>query len=429
MHPAKAIPRDPLGWCLALAIAFWGLMMVRLTIPSKPYFDEIHYLPAARQYWALGKYVNREHPLLGKEIIAAGMQIFGDRPLGWRVFPCLAGALTLLAGMRAMWFAAQTRFATLAYGLLLASGFYIFVNARIAMLDIFMVTFVTVAYWQLAAAVREPENGRWRLAAAGIALGLALASKWNAAPAVILPGLIFLIVRARAGRRRLITSQRGAPVAGIALWEAALWLGVLPLAVYTLTYLPAWFFTHGAIGTPSGSANFFALHTDAIKLQESVVKKHPYMSRWMQWVLNTRSIWYLYEPADGAQRGIVLIGNPLTMLLGLPALLWAASEGVLRRNAVAGAIALLYGMTLGFWIVTAKPVQFLYHYFLPSMALLAALALALDALWRRERRWMALLPIIASVALFAYFYPILSAAPLSGGKLAFTHWMWLNRWR
>ncbi len=429
MHPPKPTPRDPLGWCVAFGLAFWGLMLVRLTIPSKPYFDEVHYLPAAREYWTLGKFVNREHPLLGKELIALGMQLFGDKPLGWRIFPSLAGALTLFAGMRAIWFAAQSRFATLAYGMLLATGFYIFVNARIAMLDIFMVGFVALAYWQLAAAVREPERGRIRLAIAGAALGLALASKWNAAPLAMLPGLAFFALRLRAGRRRLLTSPRGAPVPGVSLLEAGLWLGALPLAVYAATYLPAWFFAEGAIGTASGSTNLLTLHTDAIRLQESVVKTHPYMSRWPQWVLNARSIWFLYEPVDGAQRGIVLIGNPLTMLLGLPALLWAASEALLRRNGAAAAVTVLYAVTLGFWIASAKPVQFLYHYFLPSMALLAALALALDALWQQGRRWMALVPLAGSVAIFAYFYPILSAAPLSGGKMAFTEWMWLNRWR
>lgn len=429
MQPLKQTPRDPLGWCVVLALAFWALMLVRLTIPAKPYFDEVHYLPAAREYWALGKFLNREHPLLGKELIALGMQLFGDEPFGWRIFPSLAGALALFAAMRALWFAAQSRFATLAYGVLLATGFYIFVNARIAMLDIFMAGFVALAYWQLAAAVRAPERGRRHLIVAGVALGLALASKWNAAPLALLPGLAFLVLRLRAGRRRLLTSQRGAPVPGVSLLEAGIWLGVLPLAVYALTYVPALFFTEGAIGTATGSANFLALHTDAIRLQESVVKTHPYMSRWPQWVLNARSIWYLYEPADGAQRGIVLIGNPLTMLLGLPALLWAASEAILRRNGAAAAVIVLYAVTLGFWIASAKPVQFLYHYFLPSMALLAALALALDALWQQNRRWMALLPLAGSVALFAYFYPILSAAPLEGGKMAFTEWMWLNRWR
>jgi dolichyl-phosphate-mannose--protein O-mannosyl transferase len=429
MHPAKPIPRDPLGWCVLLAIAFLMLMMVRLGTPTKLYFDEIHYVPAARQYWALEKFVNREHPMLGKELIGLGMHLFGDRPLGWRIMSVLAGVLTLFAATRALWFATTSRFATLAYGLLLATGFYIFVNARIAMLDIFMVAFSTFAYWHLAAAIREPEEGRMRLALAGIGLGLALASKWNAAPIVALPGLAFLAARIGAGRRRLLTSRRGAPVPGVTLLEAALCLGVLPLAIYSLTYLPAWFFADGAIGTKTGSANFLALHTDAVRLQESVIKKHPYMSRWPQWVLNSRSIWYLYEKVDGAQRGIVLIGNPLTIILALPAMIWAISEAFLRRNAVAGAAAIIYAVTLGFWIVSAKPIQFLYHYFLPSMALFAALALALDALWQRGHRWLALLPLIGSVSMFAYFYPILSAAPLAGGPQAFTQWMWLDRWR
>lgn len=428
MKPARPHPRDPIVWSAALSAGFWALMLVRLTIPSTPYFDEIHYLPAARQYWGLREFVNREHPLLGKELIAVGMQVFGDRPLGWRILPSLAGALTLFAAMRAIWFASRSRFATIAYGILLGTGFYIFVNARIAMLDIFMAAFVALAYWQLAAAMREPETGRWRLAAAGAALGLAMASKWSAVPLAVLPGLAFLIARALAGRRRFLLSRRGAPVPGITLVEAALWLGVLPLAVYTLTYLPAWFFAEGAIGTRSGSANFIALHTDALRLQESVVKRHPYMSRWPEWVLNTRAIWYLYERVDGAQRGIVLIGNPLTMLLGLPALLWAAGEAVLRRNAAAAGVVAIYAVTLGFWMVTDKPVQFLYHYLLPSMALLAALALALDALWRRGWRWLAAAPLVAGAALFAWFYPILSAAPLAG-RMAFNQWMWLYGWR
>lgn len=429
MQPARATSRDPLGWCIALTAAFAALLAWRLTIPTTPYFDEVHYLPAAREYLALGRFTNREHPLLGKELIALGIQIFGDRPLGWRIFPALAGLLTLFAGMRALWFASASRFATLSYGLLLATGFYIFVNARIAMLDIFMLAFTSFAYWQLAAAVREPEHGRGRLVLAGTGIGLALASKWNAAPLAILPGIAFLVLRAQAGRRHLFTSRRGGPVPGISLMEAALWLGALPLAIYSATYLPAWFFAQGAIGSPGGSANFMALHTDAIKLQESVIKTHPYMSRWTQWVLNTRSIWYLYEPIDGAQRGIVLIGNPLTILLGLPALVWAAGVALFRRNGAAAAVTVMYVVTLGFWIVSDKPIQFLYHYFLPSMALFAALALALDALWQRGQRALALLPLVGGAALFVYFYPILSAAPLAGGPQAFSEWMWLSRWR
>jgi dolichyl-phosphate-mannose--protein O-mannosyl transferase len=162
--------------------------------------------------------------------------------------------------------------------------------------------------------------------------------------------------------------------------------------------------------------------------QEQVLKPHPYQSTWEQWVLNARSIWYLYEPVAGVQRGIMLIGNPLTMLLGLPALAWCAWHGVMRRHWAALGTALLYAASLGFWVVATKPVQFYYHYALPSMALLAALALVCDALWQGGWRKSALAPVIGSVLVFAWFYPIISAAPLAGPD-SFAVWTWMESWR
>lgn len=424
MSHAPVRPRDPLGWCVALAAAFWLLMVWNLGIPSKPYFDEVHYLPAARELLELGSYANKEHPLLGKALIAAGIALFGDTPFGWRILGSVAGALALLAALRALWFASENRFATIAYGMLLASGFHLFVQARIAMLDIFMIAFLALAWWQLAAAMREPERGRWRLALAGIALGLAMGTKWNAVPLAMLPGLGFLFLRLRAGRRHLLLSRRGAPVPGVSLAEAAVWLGLVPLAVYALTFAPALYFAEGAVKP----RDFVTLHTQIMAMQESVLRPHPYQSRWPEWVTNWRAIWYLYEPVDGAQRGILLVGNPLTMLLGLPALLWCVWQGAVRRRAAHGGVAVIYAVSLGLWLVADKPVQFYYHYILPSMALLAALALALAELeakgWRKTVRAV----LVVSVLLFAFYYPILAALPLPGPR-SFVIWTWLNSWR
>ena len=125
---------------------------------------------------------------------------------------------------------------------------------------------------------------------------------------------------------------------------------------------------------------------------------------------------------------MLLIGNPLTMLLGLPALAWCAWVGIKRQRFDALAVAVFYAVSLGLWIVAAKPVQFYYHYLLPSVFLIAALALALDALWRRGRRAIPLLVLAGSAAMFAFFWPILSAAPLDG-RDAFTRWTWLDSWR
>ena len=98
------------------------MLAIRLTIPSKPYFDEIHYVPAARVLMALTQPANVEHPMLGKELLALGMRLFGDNAFGWRVFPALFGTLGLFAAMRALWFASGSRFASLAIGVLIATG-------------------------------------------------------------------------------------------------------------------------------------------------------------------------------------------------------------------------------------------------------------------------------------------------------------------
>ncbi len=416
--------RDPWLSSLGIAALFALIGFVRLGIPTGPYFDEIHYLPAARAILNDGIYLNREHPMLGKQLLALGIWLFGDYAAGWRMMPLAAGTIALFAATRAMWHASHDRYAALAYGLLLATGFHLIVHARIAMLDVFMAAFLSLAAWQLAAAIREPERGRLRLALTGIALGLAMAAKWNAVPLAMVPGLAFLAARLSAGRKHLLTSTRGMPVPGVSLLEAFVWLGIVPLVVYALTFMPG----YGLLNSPLADKGLIALHSEMIQLQGSVRDFHPYQSTWDQWLLNTRGIWYLYEYADGAQRGVILIGNPLTMLAGLPALVWCAITGVMRRDWAKIGAVVGFAAGLGLWLIAPKPVQFYYHYFVPSFFLLAALALGLSDLARSRLRWYSYGVLIGSVLMFALFYPILTAAELDG-PMSFATWTWLEGWK
>ena len=418
---------DPLLACLGLTLGFFLLCLWRLWLPSGPYFDEIHYLPAARELLTGFDYRNPEHPPLGKEIIAAGSWLLGDNPWGWRSFSALAGTLALFAGMRALWHASHSRDATLAYGVLLATGFLLFIHAQIAMLDIFMAAFFLTALWLFASACRQRGETRARLdlIASGIALGLSMASKWNTVPLAPLLGLFFLAMRIHAGTsRERFADGDASPVRGVSLVEAALWLGVLPLAVYSATFWPAFQVENG----PFAGMDLLGAHLHMLELQESVKEAHPYQSTWGQWVLNTRAIWYLYEVTDGAQRGVMLIGNPLTMLLGLIGVAWCAFAALFRRRADAGFAVTFYAASVGFWVVAAKPIQFYYHYFLPSCFLLACLALLLARLRATVFGWVYWAVLAGSVGVFVYFYPILSAAELSGEQ-AFNQWMWLAGWR
>lgn len=432
-HGTHLALRDPWVWCLAIPLLFGLLASVRLTVLDFPYFDEVHYIPAAREWMTLltgenGEYVNPEHPPFAKQLLALSIYVFGDNPFGWRILSLVAGVIAVGASMRAMWQASNDRVATIAFGILLATGFHLFIQARIAMLDITMAAFLCVATWFFASAIRKPEQGRWRLAICGVAIGLALASKWNAIPLAIVPGITFFAARLSAGRKHLITSTRGIPVPGVSLAEAFLWLGVLPLTVYALTYWPGAYLHEYLRPSLVAEKGLIGLHLHMYDLQQQVVDPHPYMSNWQQWITNTRGIWYYYEMREGVQRGVLLIGNPATMLLGLPALLWCLVSGLHRNDWAKLGVVVGYGVAFGFWLIAPKPVQFYYHYVMPSLFLLGALALTLSDLWRAPKwRWVGVGVIILSVVMFAYFWPVLTAADL-GSDRAFIKWRWLDGW-
>ncbi len=429
MFNAPTRPKDPVLWCAAITLTFFALAAWHLAIPSKIYFDEVHYTKAARLLLQLRRF-NAEHPMVGKEGIAASIYLLGDHPLAWRIPSWLLGTIGLFAFGRLMWLASYRRFATIAAMLLLFTSFAWFIQSRIAMLDMYMAGFGMIALWQFAAAVRASRVGfaRAHMAVCGVLLGLAMGAKWSVVPAAALPGLAFLAIRARDQGRHLFTRHDAGPVRGISLIEAAFWLGTVPLAVYWASYLPA-FFWH--VGKPVDWRDPVGWHQYMLKLQDSVKKLHPYRSVWWQWVIDYRSIWYLYEVVDGARRGIVLIGNPASMWAGLAGFAWCVWAAIRRARVDAAAFAALYFVSLAMWFANGKPIQFYYHYLLPGTFLMGCLALALDALWESggRWRWAALAGVALPVAIFVYFYPIISAAALSHGKRSYVEWMWLRSWR
>lgn len=415
---------DPLRWHVVLAALFALLAAIRLTIPSIPMFDEVHYLPAARNLLALSDAVNMEHPPLGKELIALGMWLVGDVPLGWRIMSLLFGTLALFAGVRAMWFLSLSRAASVLAGVFLLTGFPLLLQARIAMLDVFMLAFVMLALWMCAGAVRENETARWRLAVAGVSLGLAMAAKWNAIPVAVVPGLAFFAARAFQGRAHFLTSNRGWPIGGMSLLEAALWLGVVPLAAYSLTYWPFLYYAN-VPGSPTGLID---LHRQMLDLQTQVLPAHPYQSNWWQWAGNTRAIWYLYEVVDGAQRGVLMMGNPISSLAALPALGWCGWAAWKHGRRDCAALLVLYLVSMALWVLAPKPVQFYYHYVLPHCFAMGALALGVEELWQRGERLTPAAILLGSTGLFVWFYPILTAAPLAAEQ-SFLDYAWLVGWR
>src|SRR4249920_930898 len=123
-------------------------MLIGVTTPEKFYFDEVHYVPAARQMLEPlmpQQMLNPMHPPLAKQLIALSIHSFGDGPLGWRYPGVLFGSLAIVAvylcGLAL--FAAQGP--ALASALLAFFNQMVFVQSRIAMLDIFALAFGLLA--------------------------------------------------------------------------------------------------------------------------------------------------------------------------------------------------------------------------------------------------------------------------------------------
>src|SRR3981081_3215798 len=178
-------------------------LLVGLTPPEKPSFEEVHYVPAARQMLEPvmpSPVLNPMHPPLAKQLMALSIRTFGDVPLGWRYPSVLFGSLALVA----MYLCGLALFAgqgpAVATALLAFFNQMVFVQSRIAMLDIFALAFGLFAIAAFVHGYRKQRPHLW-FALAGIAFGLSIACKWSGLFALATCMLIIAVVRLIQGWR------------------------------------------------------------------------------------------------------------------------------------------------------------------------------------------------------------------------------------
>ena len=406
----------PLPAALLLAVVAQTLFLYRLTIPHTLVFDEVHYVPAARKLWSLAGPANIEHPLLGKLLIGVGIALFGDDSLGWRIMSSVAGMATVVGLFAIGWLSFRTVRAALLAGGLGLLNITLYVQARIAMLDGFMAALVVLGVAAMLWSMRGTgvEVGRrWLLGA--VLLGLAAGVKWVAVPYVAFASVAFLLCR----------NARRWP--GLGITGAAWRLALGSAGAYLLTFAPAFFYAE----QPLTPATLLPFQLTMFHQQTQVLPPHVYQSSWWSWPVMIRPIWYLYEQADGAQRGVLMIGNPAVMwggLIAVVACLWAGLRERQEKGAAAmGGVAALWLAGWGIWALIPKSLGFFYYYYLPSLWLPVAIAAACHRYARGRLQGWDEAYVALTAGLFVYFFPIISAAPLSGPQ-AFHHWMWFSTW-
>jgi dolichyl-phosphate-mannose-protein mannosyltransferase len=449
-----------LDWVALLTVAA-GAALVRLPGLSRPLgfvFDEIFYARNACRYvvgtaeCGIDELASRAHPPLGNWLVGAGIKMFGYDEFGWRISAAVLGTVSvilLFLLVRHLLREAPQPARTLgafAAASLLAGDFLHVVQSRIGMLDVFVTLFViaavlfavldrdrpTRATWDRpppgylsALALHRP----WRLLA-GVALGAAVAVKWSGAY-VALAVIPLIVAWEIAARRRASPGEPGGMTRTLtrAAWLAVrqegmrslLLLGVVPIVVYLAAYIgrmpgevigPPW--QEGTVwrGVWEHQQAMLTFHT-------GLEGSHPYESPPWSWLLLKRPVAYFFDASGGDYREILAIGSPLAWagaLLGFVglAILWIRGGWRVRGPAAVVILAAL-ATYLPWLALQGSRSQVFLWYILPALPFMyAALGILLAWGWR----WVAARVVAAAlgvgvVALFAFFFPILTALPLA----------------
>ncbi len=409
-----------------LFLAAHFALLVGVTTPDKFVFDEVHYVPAARQMLEPvmpSPMLNPMHPPLAKQLIALSIRTFGDGPLGWRYPGVLFGALAVVA----VYFCGLALFAAqgpaVASALLAFFNQMLFVQSRIAMLDIFALTFGLFGIAAFMHGFRQQRPHLW-FALAGLAFGLAAACKWSG----VFPFAVCLVIVAVI---RLMQSWRTQFADGNALdwYRPDLWpdfriyhfaacFVLIPAVVYLATFIPL-----DGLSLPDIFEAQRRIFTDNTT---TAIAGHTYMSSWPSWPFLVRPVWYLFDKiGDDRIAAIVFLGNPLVLWPALPAVAVCLRDWIVARRFDAFLILSFYFGCWLAWALLPRTLGFLYYY-LPS-ATVASLALVYALRRGNSPRWLLWAFVAIAFAGFAVMLPV-SAAFVGTSMETFNRLMIFQNW-
>ena len=402
--------------------------------PDRYYFDEIYFAFTANEMaqWhkAGWRYVpgapkgvayEWTHPPLGKEITAIGIKIFGNNPVGWRIFQVLFGA----AGTIIIYFLVTELFRNKLAGLF-ASVIYTFesmtfVLSRISMVDIYLVTFMQLSLLFLLRFINYKKLKS--LAASGFFIGCAISVKWNGIFGLFFLCAITLLYLSYTQESFKIPVIKPGfiriknPVSTILLF-----LIILPLFIYFLTYIPF-------LLTGNSFHDLLILQRSMYYYHKNLHATHPYSSLWWQWPVMLKPVFMYLKPVGNNASFIYAIGNPFIWWTGSLFTVAGLIYSLVRRNL--GVLLAVMGL-LAFWvpwIISPRALTFIYHFFPSVTFMIIITAYFLSLLWQRAGyfRYLVCIYLLVAVITFCYFYPITSGYPVA--KKNIDSYMWIKSWR
>ena len=389
----------------AVALGVWA-RLYRLGFPSRILWDE-RYFPVMANKYLNGVYQFDLHPPFGKFIIAVGISLFGNDPIGWRIMPVVFGlALLPLVGVLGLYCLKERVGALLLVTFFSVETIFI-VNSRVGVMDTFLVFLVLATF---LVALRAEGSGQVILAS--VLLGLAIATKWAAFPVAVPVGYVLW-------RKGLFRPFVGGLWISAVVYVAVVYVGAL-ISV-TANPIGAWLWV-------------WDWHIKAANKISAAIP-HGWGSPWWSWPIMLRPIrFFRGVNGEGLLQVVMDIGNPLIWWSGTLAILAGIVD--VARKAVSKKlsaddpiipIVLGYVFLLAPWVPGTR-IPYIYNYLPIYPFAILALAYWLCKLWNR-RRWGAWLVVgftVSAVALSVYFLPLAIALPISEHDLM--NRIWTDYW-
>jgi len=388
-----------------IALGVWA-RLYHLGFPAQILWDE-KYFPVMANKYLHGVYQFDLHPPLGKFIIAIGISLLGNEPLGWRIMPALFGLALLPLAALLGWYCLKQRVGAVLLATFFAAETIFIVFSRTGVMDIFLTFFVLATF--LAALLAESNK---QVIWSSLLLGLAIAVKWAAFPVVVPAGYVLW-------RKGLLRPFLGGLWISAITYVAIVYVGAL--ISITTNPIDAWVWTWG-------------WHLKAAQKIGAEIP-HAWGSPWWSWPIMLRPIRFFYGAnPEGMFQVVVAIGNPLiwwgSTLAVVGGIFEIARKAVTRKLSADDpiiAIVLGYVFLLAPWVPGTR-IPYIYNYLPIYPFAILALVYWLCKIWNRPRwgPWMVVGFTVCAVALSVFFLPLVLAMPL--GDDALMRRVWIDYW-
>lgn len=407
------------------------------TFRNSTYFDEIYHARTAYEFIHHMSVYEWTHPPLGKVFIALGILLFGMVPFGWRIVGTVFGIIMVPVIYMFAKKLVKKSWLAIVTCILFTFDFMHFAQTRIATIDVYITFFVMLMYYFMykyysTSFYDTPfKKGLGMLALSGTAMGFGIASKWTGMYAGAGLGVLFLITLYRRYEEyRYAVKNPNGETNGIShkfimdnfkpytvktlLW-CVIFFVIVPIVIYCLSYIP-----YLKAPDSHGFATIFQNQGAMLTYHSKTVlnSTHPYSSRWYEWIIMRRPIWYFSGTvSDTVKEGISAFGNPLVWWLGIPAFFYMVYLAIKNRDKNALFLVIGYLAQLIFWVPVTR-LTFIYHYFpcVPFIVLMIGYSLLCiynDAKNKKAASYGIFIYAALAVVLFAMFYPVLSGHSVS----------------